>query len=735
MANRLKQYSTLALSVAVLVHSAGAGAAGLTTVSTVVETGDDIPNAQGATFVTASAFAFSDNGDALVAGLGDNGQFYFSRVNRQENVTNLFSQISTFPAGVTSISPPLDFPERIEYSAGTISFSANYQDTVARSGHFFINEAGGTASVVPDDALTAPFFGASIPVNATAEHSFQNGSIYFHQEGPQVTITGGSQVDANGWLVADSSSASFIASNQTELVGDPAGATLVASGPSAVTNPPAVDGATIAFYAKKRPPAAENAIVVSRSGVLSTLVDETDALPGGTGTFSDFTTSPASGLSLIDVDDGDVAFVAHGVNDQAGNLQGGLYVAGADSSIVRRLGYEQRVPRFVASLDITFGDGTIGDLRFVDDKIGFVWSILLFGNVYTAFYISNPDGTIDRVIDVLDDGLNDDDFSDIELADFDGGSFLIRVTEQLPGGPGTVAVIADFARDRDNDRISDDQEIAAGTDPDDANDPRAMAGNAPNIALFASVLPNSRSVANGQVATIFGSLINAGTVSAENCTVLPTTNIAADFSFQQTNPSTNAVIGAPNTAVDLAPNAQASFLLTFNMTGAFNPTDVALSYRCAGARDAPQFARLNSVSLESRTGPGPDMVALAATPTNDGIVRIGGSGQTGIFSVASVNVADASNISVQATRSNSSVPVTVSMCQTNPATGACINPTVPTTAPVELTVNGLDTPTFGVFVQANSTIALDPANTRIFVEFLTAGGRLAGLTSVAVATN
>jgi hypothetical protein len=64
----------------------------------------------------------------------------------------------------------------------------------------------------------------------------------------------------------------------------------------------------------------------------------------------------------------------------------------------------------------------------------------------------------------------------------------------------------------------------------------------------------------------------------------------------------------------------------------------------------------------------------------------------------------------------------------------CINPPVPTTAPVTTSIAGNATPTFAFFVASTGSVPFDPALNRIFVRFKDAGGVTRGSTSVAVRT-
>ena len=103
--------------------------------------------------------------------------------------------------------------------------------------------------------------------------------------------------------------------------------------------------------------------------------------------------------------------------------------------------------------------------------------------------------------------------------------------------------------------------------------------------------------------------------------------------------------------------------------------------------------------------------------------------------MASVNVGASDTLMVSVDTGNATVPIVTSLCQTDPGTGACVNPTTPTTGEVTLTIDANETPTFSVFVEGMEEISPDLANKRIFVRFRDAGGVTRGSTSVAVQTD
>ena len=250
-------------------------------------------------------------------------------------------------------------------------------------------------------------------------------------------------------------------------------------------------------------------------------------------------------------------------------------------------------------------------------------------------------------------------------------------------------------------------------------------------SLVAAVLPSSRSVQVGTTATAFATIINAGSVTATACRISLLTSLPATFSYQTTNPATNQVIGAPNTPVNITAGAAQSYVFALTPSAPIAPTDVQLSFDCTNTDPAPINTGLNTLLLSASTTPVPDIVALAVTPTNDGIVNILATNGTGALAVATVNVGATGTITASADTGSATLPVNISLCQTNPATGQCISGIGST---VTTTINANATPTFGIFVQGSGNVPFDPAANRIFVRFKDGGDVTRGSTSVAART-
>ena len=255
--------------------------------------------------------------------------------------------------------------------------------------------------------------------------------------------------------------------------------------------------------------------------------------------------------------------------------------------------------------------------------------------------------------------------------------------------------------------------------------------NAPVTSLVAAVLPSSRSVQVGTTATVFAALINAGSDTAIACAPTLVTSVPATFTYQTTDPATNQVTGSPNTPVNVGAGATQSFVFALTPTAPIAPTDLQFSFDCANTDPAPINVGLNTLLLSASTTPVPDIVALAATLANDGIVNIPGATDTGAFAVATVNVGASGSITASADTGGVSLPVNIFICQTNPGTGVCLASPAST---VTTTINANATPTFAVFVQGSGNVPFDPATNRIFVRFKDSGDLTRGSTSVAVRT-
>jgi hypothetical protein len=250
------------------------------------------------------------------------------------------------------------------------------------------------------------------------------------------------------------------------------------------------------------------------------------------------------------------------------------------------------------------------------------------------------------------------------------------------------------------------------------------------VTLAAAVLPGSRSVQTGATATAFATLIATGLLPAQNCTITPVTSIPATFAFWRTD-STNQVVGGPNTPVTIPSGGLQTFLLSFTSVQAFSPTAVQINFDCDNTPPAPVYQGVNTLLLSAESSPVPDIIALVATVNNDGIVNVPGETGAGAFAVATVNVGAGARITARADSGDAPIPVSLGLCQTNPATGQCISGIGPS---VTVDVGSGQTPTFAVFVTGHGIVPFDPGRNRAFVRFEDTAGAIRGTTSVAVRT-
>ena len=258
-----------------------------------------------------------------------------------------------------------------------------------------------------------------------------------------------------------------------------------------------------------------------------------------------------------------------------------------------------------------------------------------------------------------------------------------------------------------------------------------VADAAANLTLVAAVLPTSRSVQLGNTATAFATMIDAGPADAATCTIAPATGIPASCVFQTTDPATNALTGTANTPANIAAGQAQSFVIALTPSAAFAPTNVAFTFTCANAPNAAtSTVGVDTLNLSASITPVPDVIALAAS-ADPGFVDVPGATGTGVFAVATVNLGVDATITAAANTGAANLPVSLTVCQTNPASGACL--AAPGSS-VATDIQPNATPTFGIFVTGSVAVANLPGVNRVFVTFTDSGGTLRGETSVAVRT-
>jgi hypothetical protein len=269
-----------------------------------------------------------------------------------------------------------------------------------------------------------------------------------------------------------------------------------------------------------------------------------------------------------------------------------------------------------------------------------------------------------------------------------------------------------------------------GTISADATTVTVPAVCGPTVVL-ASVLPGARSVELGNPATIFAMMINSGIPSLANCQIelLAGSPAGLTLDYQTTNPLTNALTGTPNTPVTIAgDDGMQSFVVSFHGTTPFSAPAMPLDFQCDATPMAAIIPGVDTVDLVMSATPIADIIALSATPTNNGIIDVPSFGAAA-FAVASINLGITMPITVSVDTGTAVLPVALTICETNPNTGQCF---ATPAATVSLNYVGHATPTFSIFLTADGPIAFAPATSRVFVRFDDAQKGIHGSTSVAI---
>jgi len=252
-------------------------------------------------------------------------------------------------------------------------------------------------------------------------------------------------------------------------------------------------------------------------------------------------------------------------------------------------------------------------------------------------------------------------------------------------------------------------------------------------SLVAAVLPNARSVQVGTAATIFATVINGTGNLLTDCGVaLPAAAPSGlSLDFQTTDPTTNTPTGTINQAVTIPQFGEQTFVLSFQSTSVLTVVQLAPQFICQNSAAAPLTTGVNTVDLDFSATQVVDVIALAATPTGDGILHIPNG--YGAFAVASINAGAAGEVIVSADTGAASLPLALTFCTTDPTTGGCEAASDGPTGFAFMYTAG-ETVTYSIFVTALGPVPFDPDTARIFLRFMDSNGVSHGSTSIAVTT-
>jgi M6 family metalloprotease-like protein len=245
--------------------------------------------------------------------------------------------------------------------------------------------------------------------------------------------------------------------------------------------------------------------------------------------------------------------------------------------------------------------------------------------------------------------------------------------------------------------------------------------------LVNSVLPTSRSVPVSATATIFNTIINAGSNPATGITLSMNPAPAGTFVYLQTNCATNAIIGSPNPTLDLAPGGVLCYVLSFTPSASFVATNVHIRAQAGNAPSTNLLIGINTWLLRSTIVAESDIIALTTTTDFHQVMCSG----VNVFAVAlsNVGVAASGDITVLANTGTAVLPLSILIQETDPGTGVVIGDNI------LQNVGAGENRTVAVFVTINGCVAFDPAVNRIFIEFRDASNNVVGSTSTAVSTN
>lgn len=263
----------------------------------------------------------------------------------------------------------------------------------------------------------------------------------------------------------------------------------------------------------------------------------------------------------------------------------------------------------------------------------------------------------------------------------------------------------------------------------------------PQGRVFAATLPAARSGhIGGPPITAFLSIVSEAGTPAQSCRVTAANDAPFTLSYQRVDGSNNPV-GPPDPLFDIESGGILSFVLV--MTPTLQTGDGGYLFLPEIECQASDFDAIDGVSsifITIGATPGPDILSISATPSNDGVIRIPGSGRVGLMTAAALNIGagDGSSGAGEVTLTTTvdtgevAVPISVEICQINIAS-ACISPRGSQVVTSNLPQN---VPAFfAAFIRdesAGSGITLDPANNRLFLRFADASGIIRSVTSAAV---
>lgn len=252
----------------------------------------------------------------------------------------------------------------------------------------------------------------------------------------------------------------------------------------------------------------------------------------------------------------------------------------------------------------------------------------------------------------------------------------------------------------------------------------------PEDTLRFALLPSSRSTQAGSGGTFFATVLNTASDPVKHVAI-SAPSFPGYVWFETTDPQTNARNAQSTMLVDIPAGGMQTFLVTLISRIVVAPMDVVFTVAGDTAAVSSRAPGVDTVLFSASRELTPDVIAVSATVSGDGIVNIPSSTGIEVFTLATVNVGDAARITLTIDTGSESLPLSAVVCETDPLTSLCL---APPAATVTLDIGIAERHTFGVFASATASIAFLPERNRIFARFRDAGSVIRGATSVAVRT-
>jgi hypothetical protein len=176
-----------------------------------------------------------------------------------------------------------------------------------------------------------------------------------------------------------------------------------------------------------------------------------------------------------------------------------------------------------------------------------------------------------------------------------------------------------------------------------------------------------------------------------------------------------------------------SFVFGVTPNRIISGADMGVIFDCANTPTTVTVSGLNTFLLSASGTPSPDLIAIGATPTGDGILNLPGANGTELFAAAAINIGAAGQITATIDDNGRGLALTAAICQSDPMTAQCVNPPSPGSS-ATFNAGANQTVTLTMSVTGAGNVPFDPASNRLFVRLKTSDGVTRGATSVAVRT-